>query len=118
MKEYKSIKIFQYGKNENEAFISEGSVNNAIGTFANKPIMIFNTTDKYNKKNLPVGYITKVTKIEFPYVYGDVSIFKDDVKLGKFRNYGVEVLENHTEGDTYYIDKFTLSDVSFDLEEE
>jgi hypothetical protein len=116
MKEYKDIPIFQYGKNENNDYITEEAVNISIDSFVNAPVMIYDKNDRYNKNNSPIGFIKNVTAIFYPYVYGTI-VLKDDLKLSKFKNYGIDIKESHEKDGIVYFDSFILQDVSFELEE-
>lgn len=114
MKKFKNIMIFQYGLNKNGCFITEEAVKDAFNDFINKPVMIFNDNDLYNKENNPIGVINKVNNYEYPYVYGDIIVYKDQQIKG-FRNYSIKVEEKHDEDGITYIDKFKLCNVSFDI---
>ncbi|WP_297419340.1 hypothetical protein [Clostridium sp.] len=115
MRKYKNIPIFQYGQNENNGYITKEAVIKTKNTFINAPVMIYDENDKYNKNNPRIiGLIKEVTKIEFPFVYGDV-ILKDNLDLGRFRNYSIDVKESHEENGIIYFDEFVVQNISFEL---
>jgi hypothetical protein len=114
MKVFENIPLFQYGVSANGFYISKEVVEKCIDTFQMQPVMAYQEDDRYNKNNYPIGIITEITDIKDNFVYGNISIAKDE-DIDKFINYGIQVDETHQEGDIWVIDKFTLMDVSFDL---
>ena len=88
MKEIKDIPIFMYGENANGYIIDESEVSNFY-KFKNAPIMNHIKTSNEYTDELVVGVVTNVTKLEFPYVYGDVMVF-DYLDFTKFKNYQIQ----------------------------
>lgn len=114
MKTIENKMIFQYGMNPNKVCVTEEALKDALENFVNVPVMPYKEDDKYNIENHPIGIISRVNNFDNPYVYGDITLYQD-INLGEFKNYGVQVEEHHEENDIFIVDKFKLIDVSFEL---
>lgn len=115
MQTIKDIPIFPFGTSPNGSYISKEAVEKALDSFINIPIFSYDESDKYNIFNSPIGIITKITRIEEPFVYGDVVLFKDLETMNKFKNYEIQMDNYHKENEIYYIDEFKLQSVSFSM---
>lgn len=109
-----NVKLFQYGRIPNGYFIPEEVVKDALESFINMPVMIYNEDDFYNKDCYPIGIISKINNMSDNYVYGDIAIFKED-NINEFKNFEITIDKRHVEYGMLYIDKFSLSSVSFDI---
>ena len=87
-KEIKDISIFLYGENANGYIIDKSQIED-FSKFENVPIVnkIKERKDEEFEQKI-IGVVKNATRIEYPYVYGDIVVF-DEFKLTKFRNYEV-----------------------------
>lgn len=106
--------IFRAGENPNGIFITEDAIND-LEKFKNKPIVnkIYGTRDYWecesDKENV-IGVILEATRIEFPYVYGNIAIFEDEFdKLNTMKNYEIQLdLGEKEEGNILRVNEFDL----------
>ena len=106
MKEFKNVPIFQYGLNQNNVYIGKGTVELALSSFLQSPVI---------DKDKPVGVITGITDIRDNYVYGNVDMWKHRYK--GFYTYEIHVDKMHKDQDLVIVDEFHLGSVGFHVEE-
>lgn len=88
LKEIKDIPIFMYVENNNGYIIDESEVKN-FDKFKNVPIINHININDEEIEEKVVGVVMSATRLEFPYVYGDVTVF-DDLNFMKFKNYQIQ----------------------------
>lgn len=105
--------IFRAGENPNGIFITEDAIKD-LEKFKNKPIVnkIYgyqNDCECKSEKENVIGVILEATRIEFPYVYGNIAIFEDDFdKLNTMKNYEIQLDLGEKTDDVFRVDKFDL----------
>lgn len=82
MKEIKNIPIFMYGENANGYIIDESEVSN-FEKFKNVPIINHIGNEEMGEN--VIGVVMSATRLEFPYVYGDVAVYRN-LSFTKFKN--------------------------------
>lgn len=88
LKEIKDIPIFMYGKNDNGYSIDESEVIN-FDKFKNIPIVNHIKIGDDCSDEKIVGVVINATRLEFPYLYGDVMLL-DNFNFTKFKNYQIQ----------------------------
>lgn len=95
LKEIKDIPIFMYGENDNGYIIDVLEIED-FKKFENAPIVnhIKTDTDTDLKEEI-VGWVIEATRLEFPYVYGNIFVH-EEFNFTKFKNYQIncEVVGN------------------------
>lgn len=97
MKELKDVQIFMYGESPNGFVIPESEMLD-FSKFKNVPILesigdyspeMIDGVTKFALTEKVVGQVIEATKLEFPYVYGNILVC-DELVYDKFKNYQIQ----------------------------
>lgn len=118
MIELKDVIIFRAGENPNGVYITEKAISD-LKQFNNVPILnkicgYQNDFDDKIKNEKVIGWIYKATRIDFPYIYGDILVEEEFKNVKTMKNYEIQLDLGEKENGVFVVDKFDLMSIEME----